>query len=123
MQPIQLSTEIAPVAWGESSRNVPKILDILNAGAIRAGIYAPRPAGPDGPMPDQLVAIVSRWRLLELRVGHPEDKQRRGFLRANGAFTEAPAWYAFLEDGTCLGTNRDPAIACGLITGITGAEA
>lgn len=137
MFPIRLSIEIAPTAWGEASRNVLKILKVLNGEIARAGIYVTLPAGPDGPRPDRLVAIVSRRGFLELRVDHPDDKPRcHGYLVAVGPFSEGPLWRAHRPDtvvvdgrrgdtvvvgDAVVGRHRNPAIACGLITGITAA--
>lgn len=103
--------------WGEASRNITKILDVLSGRLTRAGIYIAR---PDGPQPDLLAGIVSRHKLLTLRVTHPDNPRFDGFLSATGAFTDVPTWSAYSDENLVLfmGSDQDPAIAVGLITGI-----
>lgn len=112
------SSQIQAEVWGEASRNTIKIMDVLNGRLIRAGIYVAR---PNGPQPDLLAGIVSRCGLLKLRVTHPDNPRFPGFLNATGAFSDAPTWSAYSDENFSLfmGSDQDPAIVVGLITGIT----
>lgn len=107
-------------AWGEASRNLSRLTDIISGHAAFAGLY--RQAGnASTPLPDQLVAVISCAGNGDIEVREPGQKRPCGHLTPTW-IEKKQAWLAYRGRGSEVsypGVDHDPAAACGLITGIT----
>lgn len=104
-------------AWGESSRNLRRLMDIVSGHAAFAGLY--QLAGDaDIPLPDRLVAVISRAGNSHIEVRGPGEKRPCGYLVPTWV-EQRQAWLAYWGKGTeasYLGVSHDPVHACALIT-------
>lgn len=109
-----------PTAWGEAGRNALKIIAVMNGSMGEAGLYAHRQPESGEPRSDVLTGIITARGDIRIAVAHPSSRARLGYLVSTWVQGEH-FWAAHLDDddSTHVGTDRDPATACGLITGVT----